>query len=222
MIEGNPVHDAVRAIAAATGVTFAVDVLIDGQQRITHAFGGPVLEMHAVARRTAREWPCDPSLGPFDIVITTNSGYPLDRNLYQAVKGMAAAATVVAEGGTIICAAECRDGLPDDGNYARLLRGGPSIEAVAEDILGAGRTIPDGWQVQVQARAQARARSPPALRVALTPTPGSAHLEPIARHRRGARRSPRGAARCPCLRPAGRSADDPVPADVGSRRGRPS
>jgi nickel-dependent lactate racemase len=178
VIEGNPVHDAVRAIAAATGVTFAVDVLIDGQQRITHAFGGPVLEMHAVARRKAREVAMRPVPGPFDIVITTNSGYPLDRNLYQAVKGMAAAATVVAEGGTIICAAECRDGLPGDGNYARLLQGGPSIETVAAEILGAGRTIPDGWQVQVQARAQARARI--LLRSALTDADArSAHLEPI-------------------------------------------
>jgi nickel-dependent lactate racemase len=116
--------------------------------------------------------------GPFDIVITTNSGYPLDRNLYQAVKGMAAAATVVANGGTIICAAECRDGLPDDGSYARLLRSGSSIEAVAEHILGAGRTIPDGWQVQVQARVQARARVLLQSRLPAS-VARAAHLEPI-------------------------------------------
>jgi nickel-dependent lactate racemase len=178
VVEGNPVHDPVRAIAAATGVTFAVDVLIDGRHRITHAYGGPVLEMHAVACRTARAVAMQSVPGPFDIVITTNSGYPLDRNLYQAVKGIAAAATVVAQGGTIICAAECRDGLPDAGNYARLLHGGPSIEAVAQQILGAGRTIPDGWQVQVQARVQARAR---VLLYSRLPEAAvrAAHLEPI-------------------------------------------
>ena len=179
VVEGNPVHDAVRSIAAATGVTFAVDVLIDGEQRITHAFGGPVLEMHATACRMARDVAMRPVPGPFDIVITTNSGYPLDRNLYQAVKGMAAAASVVVDGGTIICAAECRDGLPDDGNYARLLRGGSSIQAVADGILAADRTIPDGWQVQVQARAQARARI--LLRSRLTDADArAAHLEPVA------------------------------------------
>jgi nickel-dependent lactate racemase len=178
VIEGNPVHDPVRAIAAATGVTFAVDVLIDAQHRITHAFGGPILEMHAAASRMAREVAMRPVPGPFDIVITTNSGYPLDRNLYQAVKGMAAAATVVVDGGTIICAAECRDGLPDGGDYARLLRGGSSIAAVAEGILGAGRTIPDGWQVQVQARAQERARV--LLRSSLPDSDArDAHLLPI-------------------------------------------
>ena len=178
VVEGNPVHDAVRSIAAATGVTFAVDVLIDDRQRITHAFGGPVLEMHAAACQTAREVAMQPVQGPFDIVVTTNSGYPLDRNLYQSVKGMAAAATVVAESGTIICAAECRDGLPDDSPYARLLHGAASIEDVARGLVEAGHTIPDGWQVQVQARVQARARVLLYSRLAASTVRG-AHLEPI-------------------------------------------
>ena len=29
---------------------------------------------------------------PFEIVVTTNSGYPLDMNFYQGVKGMSAGA----------------------------------------------------------------------------------------------------------------------------------
>jgi nickel-dependent lactate racemase len=178
VVEGNPVHDPVRAIAAATGVTFSVDVLIDSHHRITHAFGGPVLAMHAAACRVAREVAMLPVAGPFDIVVTTNSGYPLDRNLYQTVKGIAAGGTVVAEGGTILCAAECRDGLPDDGRYARLLRGAPSIQAAADEVLAATRTIPDGWQVQVQARVQARARV--MLQSKLAPADvRAAHLEPI-------------------------------------------
>ena len=41
--EGNPVHDDVRAIAAATGVDFALDVLLNGDKAITRAFGGPIL-----------------------------------------------------------------------------------------------------------------------------------------------------------------------------------
>lgn len=178
VVDGNPVQDGVRAIAMATGVTFAVDVLIDDQHRITHAFGGPVLDMHAVACRTAREVAMQGVGGPCDVVLSTNSGYPLDRNLYQAVKGMAAAATVVAEGGTIILAAECRDGVPDDSPYARLLHASPSIEAVGTAILQAGHTIPEGWQAQVQARIQARARV--LLKSSLPDADvRRAHLEPI-------------------------------------------
>ena len=45
-----------------------------------------------------------------DIVITSNGGYPLDQNIYQAVKGMTAAESCCREGGVIIMAASCCDG----------------------------------------------------------------------------------------------------------------
>ena len=93
VIEGNPVHDAVRAIAVATGVDFALDVLLNDEQRITRAFGGELFAMHAAARQVAREEAMQRVDGRFDVVVTTNSGYPLDQNLYQAVKGMSAAAS---------------------------------------------------------------------------------------------------------------------------------
>jgi len=135
IVEGNPVHDAVRAIASSTGVDFALAVLLDDQQRITRAFGGEILAMHATACAEARREAMRPVDRPFDLVITTNSGYPLDQNLYQAVKGMSAAAEVVREGGTIISAAECRDGLPDHGSYGRLLHEGRSPADLLERIL---------------------------------------------------------------------------------------
>jgi nickel-dependent lactate racemase len=114
--------------------------------------------MHAAACSAAREEAMQPVAAPFDIVITTNSGYPLDQNLYQAVKGMSAAAEVVRPGGTIICAAECRDGLPDHGSYGRLLREGRSPRDLLDRIAASPVTVPDQWQVQVQARVQLKAR----------------------------------------------------------------
>ena len=157
IIDGNPVHDAVRAIATSTGVDFGLDVLLDDQHRITAAFGGQILEMHAAACAVARREAMQEVDAPFDIVITTNSGYPLDQNLYQAVKGMSAAAEVVRPGGTIICAAECRDGLPDHGSYRTLLAQAATPAQLLERITASPVTIPDQWQVQIQARVQAKA-----------------------------------------------------------------
>ena len=117
-------------------------MLIDEQHRITQAFGGEILAMHAAACVAAREEAMQPVAAPFDIVVTTNSGYPLDQNLYQAVKGMSAAATVVAPGGTIICAAECRDGLPDHGSYAALLAERRRTERADGAILASRQTDP--------------------------------------------------------------------------------
>ena len=54
--EGNPIHDDVRAIAAATGVTFGLDVLLNRDKDIVAAFGGDLLAMHAAACRR-RSWP---------------------------------------------------------------------------------------------------------------------------------------------------------------------
>lgn len=158
VVEGNPVHDAVRAIAATTDVSFALDVLLNDEQRITRAFGGEILAMHAAARAAARTEAMQPVAHRFDVVVTTNSGYPLDQNLYQAVKGMSAGAIVVKPGGTIICAAECRDGLPDHGSYAELLAARATPAELLTMIATAPTTIPDQWQVQVQARIQAEAR----------------------------------------------------------------
>ena len=93
----------------------------------------------------------------YDIVVTTNSGYPLDQNLYQTVKGLSAAAQVVKNGGTIICASECRDGLPSHGEYSKILSESNSISTLLEAINQSENTRHDQWQVQVQARIQMRA-----------------------------------------------------------------
>jgi lactate racemase len=155
---GNPVHDDVRAIAAATGVTFALDVVLNRGKEIVAAFGGDILPMHAQAVRLARRLAMRPLPAPFDIVVTTGSGYPLDQNLYQSVKGMSAASRIIADDGMIICAAECRDGYPDHGSYREVLRSAPSPQHLLDDISGRTVTIPDQWQVQIQAQIQTRAR----------------------------------------------------------------
>ena len=155
--EGNPVHDDVREIAWLTGVDFAVDVTLNRDQEITAAFAGDLLTEHAEACRAARRDAMQPVEAPFDVVLTTNSGYPLDQNLYQSVKGISAAAEVVKPGGRIICVAECRDGLPDHGAYAAILAEKDSPAELLEMINSPGYSTPDQWQVQIQAQIQKKA-----------------------------------------------------------------
>jgi lactate racemase len=154
--EGNPVHDDVRAIAAGTGVTFAFDVVLNKDKQIVAAFGGDILPMHARATQLAKRLAMRELAAPCDIVVTTGSGFPLDQNLYQSVKGMSAASRVVRDGGMIICAAECRDGYPDHGSYREVLRSAASPGALLAEITGRTVTIPDQWQVQIQAQIQVR------------------------------------------------------------------
>jgi len=177
--EGNPIHDDVREIARMTGVHFAVDVTLNRDQRITAVFAGDLFAEHGAACAAAKADAMQPVEAPFDVVLTTNSGYPLDQNLYQAVKGMSAAAQVVKPGGTIVCAAECRDGLPAHGSYGAVLASCGSPAALLSMINAPGYSEPDAWQVQIQAQVQTKAKvlvksgglSPEAIR--------AAHLQPI-------------------------------------------
>jgi nickel-dependent lactate racemase len=156
--EGNPVHDDVRAIAIGTGVSFAFDVILNSEQEIVQAFTGELLAMHEKARDTVKQLSMQAVPEPFDIVVTTNSGFPLDQNLYQAVKGMSAAASIVKPGGLIISAAECRDGFPDHGEFREPLTKTDSATALLTTIEKRTKTVPDQWQLQVLGHVLAKAR----------------------------------------------------------------
>lgn len=155
---GNPMHDAIREIASMAGVGFIVDVILNARKEITGVFAGAMESAHAAACVRVKSTAMQPVDGLFDVVVTTNSGYPLDLNLYQAVKGMSAAARVVSPGGTIICAAECSDGVPDHGAYGRLLAEAQSVDELLERIEGGRVCCRDQWQAQVQGLVQRKAR----------------------------------------------------------------
>lgn len=156
--EGNPVHDDVRAIAAATGVDFAFDVVLNREQQIVEAFAGELFPMHAAAREAVRRLSMRAVPALFDVVVTTNSGFPLDQNLYQAVKGMSAAASITRPGGLIISVAECRDGFPDHGGFREALTSAASPEELLRAIETRAETVADQWQLQVLARILTHAR----------------------------------------------------------------
>lgn len=156
--EGNPVHDAVRAIAAEVGVTFNLDVTLNREHQVTSVFSGELFASHAAGCAFARDTAMAPVAHAYDVVVTTNSGYPLDQNLYQTVKGISAAAQIVKPGGSIVVASECSDGLPAHGGYRDLLRQGGDPDAFLAQLFSPGFSVHDQWQVQIQAQIQRKAR----------------------------------------------------------------
>jgi nickel-dependent lactate racemase len=158
VLDGNPVHEDIRAACGAAPPHFTFDVILNREQRVIEAFAGELGPMHAAACQAAREFAMQQVPEPFDVVVTSNSGYPLDQNLYQAVKGMSAAAKVVKPGGLIVCAAECRDGFPGHGSYRQLLEASQSPREFLRQIAQSDHVTPDQWQVQIQANIQDHAR----------------------------------------------------------------
>ena len=155
--EGNPIWEEMREVALMTRPTFLLNVTLNADKRITGVFAGDLLAAHAAGCAFVRDHNMVAVAQPYDIVLTTNSGYPLDQNLYQTVKGMSAAARITRPGGAIIMAAACEDGVPNHGRYAALLREAGSPQGVLDLIGRPGFSEQDQWQVQIQALIQLQA-----------------------------------------------------------------
>jgi nickel-dependent lactate racemase len=155
--EGNPIWEEMREVALRTKPTFLLNVTLNRKREITAVFAGDMLAAHAAGCAFVRESAMVRVDEPYDIVITTNSGYPLDQNLYQSVKGMSAANQIVRDGGSIVIATACADGLPNHGRYAALLAKAGSPQAILDMLARPGFSEPDQWQVQIQALIQLRA-----------------------------------------------------------------
>jgi len=154
---GNPLWEELRDIALKTGPSFLLNITLNEQRDITNVFAGDIIEAHKTGCVFVKKSAMQPLEQSFDIVVTTNSGYPLDLNLYQGVKGMSAGARVLKEGGTLILAAECREGVPDGSPLDDLLRSAGSIEEILAMLSTPGFVRPEQWQAQIQALVQRRA-----------------------------------------------------------------
>ncbi|QQS46888.1 MAG: nickel-dependent lactate racemase [Acidobacteriota bacterium] len=157
-LENNPTREQVRHNGSLLPVDFCINVTLNRQRRITGFFCGNVLAAHARGCEFSKSTVMTPCPAPFPIVVTTNSGYPLDQNLYQAVKGMSAAAQVVAQDGLIIAAAKCNDGFPEHGNFKKLLFDHDSPRALLETVLAPGFSLYDQWEAQLLAMIQLKSR----------------------------------------------------------------
>lgn len=151
ILDGNPIHEDMLFAAKAAKLAFIVNVVIDRNKKIVAAFAGDSVAAHRkgtdyLSARAGIEVP------EADIVITGNGGYPLDQNLYQAVKSMTAGEAVCREDGVIIVCAGCCCGHGGDSFYRNL------STFTAQEILDTvaktprDKTIPDQWQYQILAR----------------------------------------------------------------------
>lgn len=156
--DGNPLWEELRDLALRAGRSFLLNVTLNDERRITCVFAGDLVTAHGAGCAFVRASAMQPVAEPFDIVVTTNSGFPLDQNLYQGVKGMSAGARILKPGGLLILACECRAGVPADSPFDLLLRDCASPEELLTRLATPGFVRPEQWQGQIQALIQRRAR----------------------------------------------------------------
>ncbi len=151
-LEDNPIHRDMLYAARQAKLAFILNVVIDAQKKVIAAFAGDSEKAHV----TGCEFVLNMSQvkkNPTDIVIATNGGYPLDQNIYQAVKGMTAAEANCKEGGVIIMVAGLIDGHGGE-SFFRMVKEAPSSQKLLEEIARVPRneTKPDQWEVQLFCR----------------------------------------------------------------------
>ena len=156
-LDRNPIQREIAEMIALCPPNFLVNVTLNEAKQISGVFAGHYHEAHRAGCAQAKEASMVPVPERFPIVVTSNSGFPLDQNLYQTVKGMSAAARIVADGGSIVTVSECSDGIPEHGNFGEIVRKGGSPSAIMEWIRNLELPRLDQWQAQILAGIQLRA-----------------------------------------------------------------
>ena len=158
VLDENPIWCEMRDIALRIGQSFLLNVTLNEKRAITGIFAGDLLKAHRAGCEFVRSTAMQKVDALFDIVITSNSGYPLDMNLYQGVKGMAAAARILKPGGLLILACECSEGVPAGSPFDKLLRDAMDSDDILQKLAQPGFVRAEQWQAQIQSLISKRAR----------------------------------------------------------------
>ncbi len=152
ILKGNPIHEDMVEQAKMANLNFIVNVLLNKKKEITHVVAGDPFLAHERGCEIEREIACVKVDHRFDIVVTTNSGAPLDLDFYQTCKGIENASRIARKGGIIIIAAACDTGIGPQ-VFKDLHAEADTPQEVLNRIKAEG-PIGVQWQNQVLARVQ--------------------------------------------------------------------
>lgn len=152
ILDGNPIHADMIYAAKKANLKYILNVILGAEKQILHAVAGDCDLAHKAGVEFLNRYARVDAI-PADIAISTNGGYPLDQNIYQAVKGMTAAEATVKDGGVIIMLASSTDGHGGQSLYDTF-KNEPSNEVLAKQFAATPpeKTIPDQWQAQIFVR----------------------------------------------------------------------
>ncbi len=155
-LEGNPFHAAGEKVAALAGVDFIVNVIINKQRELVGVFAGHHSAAHQAGCKMVEQMSVQRLTEPVDLVVTSAGGYPLDATFYQVSKGLIAASNCLREGGAIVIACECREGLGSE-EFCELVREGHSTDDFVAHCCKPENFKIDQWCLQTTYQALTKA-----------------------------------------------------------------
>jgi len=152
ILDGNPCHEEALDVARAVGVDFLVNVTVDMQKRITGVFSGHFESAHRAGVAFVERTMGVPVRREYDVVITCGGGYPLDATFYQSVKGMVLATPFVRQGGVMVVAASCSEGIGSVSYRQCMFEYPGRWREFLEVICRRDLVVHDQWQFEMQCR----------------------------------------------------------------------
>lgn len=155
-IDDNPLHAELLEIARMARHDFIVDVSLTRDRKIAAVFAGEPEAAHRTGVRWVSSALMQTVEKPFDAVITSGAGYPLDMTFYQSIKGITAASQIVRQGGNILLFGACEEGV-GAAEFTRMVCEHSSDKEFLRSIEGVPVTI-DQWQLEKLALATQKAK----------------------------------------------------------------
>jgi len=156
ILDGNPFHEEATEIAQIAGVDFIVNVVINDERQIIGIFAGDLVEAHLAGTKLVERFFKVSIEKPVDIVLISSAGYPLDTTYYQAIKGAIAAIDIVKPNGTIILAAECREGIGSP-PFTKLVLETEDLDKFVQQLYEPDNFVVDQWQLEEMAKVKRKA-----------------------------------------------------------------
>lgn len=159
-IENNPLHREQLEIVEmvrqhSRSEIYAVNTVIDEDRRVAFVNFGDIIASHQAAMEFADRY-CTVTVDrKFDTVVTSAAGFPLDQTYYQAIKGMVTPLEILEKNGSLVFAAQCKEGLGSDefrSSQRSLLVEGP--EAFLRRMNAKSAADVDEWETHMQVKAQ--------------------------------------------------------------------
>jgi lactate racemase len=145
-LDENPLHAELLEIAALARHDFMLDVTLTRSREIAGVFCGNGVKAHAAGVQFLQETLLESFAEPFDAVITSAAGYPLDLTFYQTIKGVTAGQHILKEGGKILVMGECREGVGAP-EFANKLAQLTSYDNYLQELNGTPVQV-DQWQLE--------------------------------------------------------------------------
>ncbi len=146
-LDDNPLHGDQLEIMGMIGAAYAVNTCLDPERHLAFVNFGEIVASHRETVAFMRQYAEVPLGRSFRCVITCAAGYPLDQSYYQTVKGMVAPLGLLAEGGSLLIAAECASGLGSEAfRQAQALLVAQGIDGFLREARGRDSANTDEWQ----------------------------------------------------------------------------